>query len=223
MFSFVQKVLRIPALPRLRVACLLQSQEISSVARTVSGINKGDKSILVNWNKEKDVWSKFHFNWLRDNCPCPKCKHPELKQRLLDTLEDATPSKVDVEGKDAVEVEWRDGHRSQYSHDWLLTNSYCHNNISVIKPPPAPKRKITLWDRDTVPDPPPEVNYHDVMADDKGMLALLQKVYQYGYCFILDTPPTRESNIAVGQRIGPMQNSYYGQQWYVELGNLSVE
>ena len=221
MFSFAQKVVRIAGPARAAYLFPL-ARRLASVT-TVSGIDKGDESILVNWNKKKGAWSKFHFDWLRDNCPCPKCKHSVLQQRLLDTLEDATPTKVDVEGKDAVEVEWRDGHRSQYSHDWLLTNSYCHNNISVIKPQPAPKRKITLWDRDAVPDPPPEVNYHNVMADDKSMLALLQKTYQYGYCFILDTPPTLESSVEMGERIGPLLNSFYGLQWNIELGKMNVE
>ena len=196
---------------------------MTSSVTTVSGIKDGDGFIAISWNKEKDVWSKYHFNWLRDNCPCPKCKHPELKQRLLDSLEDPTPVNVDVESKEAVQVEWRDGHHSQYSHDWLLANSYCHNNISAIKPLPAAKRKVTLWDGDTNPDPPPEVNYHDVMVNDKALLALLQKTHQYGYCFILDTPPTQESNVDLGERIGPLKNSYYGKQWHIELGKMSLK
>jgi len=222
MFSLAQKVLRILGLVG-GPARFAYSFPLTRRITTVSGINRGDESILVNWNKERDVWSKFHFDWLRDNCPCPKCKHPELKQRNLDTLEDATPTIVYVEGKDVVEVEWRDGHRSQYSHDWLLANSYCHNNISAIKPQPAAKRKMILWDRDSVPDPSPEVNYHDVMANDKSLLVLLQKTYQHGYCFILNTPPSLESNIEMGERIGPLINSFYSMQWDIELGKMNVE
>jgi len=217
MLSLAQKGFHAPLLSR--VASLLPTRLASSLA----WIDKADDSILVNWNKEKDAWSKFHFDWLRDNCPCPKCKHPELKQRLLDSLEDPTPVNVDVKGEDAVQVKWRDGHRSQYPHDWLLANSYCHNNISAIKPPPARQRKVTPWDRDTIPDPPPEVNYNDVMADDKSLLALLSKTYQYGYCFILNTPATLESNIGMGERIGPLMNSFYGVQWNIELGNMDFE
>jgi len=221
MLSLARKAL---ARAAYALACALPTRSrLASSLTATNGIDKADKSILVNWNKEKNVWSKFHFDWLRDNCPCPKCKHPEYRQRLLDSLEDPTPVKVDVEGKDAVQVEWRDGHHSQYSHDWLLANSYCHNNISAIKPPPASKRKITLWDGDTIPNPPPEVNYHVVMMDDKSLLDLLQKTHQYGYCFILDTPPTLESNLELGEKIGPPQNTIYGTQWYLEVGDMSYE
>ena len=165
---------------------------------SAAAISKNEDSILINWNKEKNSWSKFHFDWLRDNCPCTKCEHPKYHQRLINGLEDATPANVDVEGSEAVEVEWRDGHHSQYSYNWLLTNSYCHNNVTKA----TKKREITLWDRNSMVDPP-EVNYNNVMTDDKELLAFLKNTYQYGFCFVLNTPPTRESMFEIGSRVGP--------------------
>ena len=186
----------------------------------VSKVNKDEKSILVNWSKEKDSWSKFHFDWLRDNCPCTECKHPEYDQRLLTTLEDPMPANVDIDGTDdAVEVEWRDGHRSQYPYSWLLANSYCHNNVTKET---SNKRKITLWDRNSMVDPP-EVNYNDIMTDDKRMLTMLRNLYRYGFCFIMDTPPTKESMLDAANKVGPIQTSYYGLQWYMEAGNMNVK
>ena len=96
-------------------------------------------------------------------------------------MEDATPVNVDVEGSEAVEVKWRDGHRSQYSYNWLLTNSYCHNNVTKAKK----EREITLWDSNSMVDPP-EVNYSKVMNDDKELFAFLKNTYQYGFCFVMD-------------------------------------
>jgi len=187
----------------------------------VSKTEKNEKFIVVNWSK-KDSWSKFHFDWLRDNCPCLNCKHPVYDQRLLTTLEDATPVNVNVEGSEAVEVEWKDGHCSQYSYNWLLTNSYCHNNIT--KETAANKKKVTLWDSNSmVTVNPPEVNYNDIMTDDKKLLTLLRNLYQYGFCYILDTPATRESMLEAASRVGPIQNTYYGTQWYVEAGNMHVK
>ena len=183
---------------------------------TTAAVSKLDKSILVNWNKGNDSWSKFHFDWLRDNCPCPKCKHAEYDQRLLITLEDPTPANVDVEGSEAVEVEWRDGHHSQYPYSWLLANSYSHNNITKET---GNRRKITLWDSNSkVTVNPPEMNYNDIMTDDKKLLTLLRNLYEYGFCFILDTPTTGQSMIEAANRVGPIQNSCYGQQWYMEVG-----
>ena len=183
----------------------------------VSKVDKDQKSIHVNWNERKDSWSKFHYDWLRDNCPCTKCKHPEYGQRLLTTLEDPVPANVDVEGSDdAVEIEWRDGHRSQYPYSWLLANSYCHNNVTKET---GKKRKITLWDSNsTVTVNPPEMSHNDIMTDDKKLLTLLQNLYQYGFCFVLDTPPTKESMMEAASRVGPILNSFYGPQWLMEVG-----
>lgn len=185
-------------------------------------LDKDEKSVMVNWRKGKDSWSKFHFDWLRDNCPCTDCKHPEYGQRLLSTLEDPTPANVDIESSsEAVKVEWRDGHHSQYPYNWLLANSYCHNNITK---PTGDKRKITLWDSTSpVTINPPELNYNDIMTDDKMLLMALRNLYQYGFCFILDTPPTKEALFKAASRVGPILTvGYYGDLWYLTVGS-SVE
>ena len=187
----------------------------------VSKIDKDENSILVNWGKGKDSWSKFHFDWLRDNCPCTQCKHPVYDQRLLTTLEDPIPANIDVKGSEAVEVKWRDGHHSQYPYGWLLANSYLHNNVTKET---SNKREITLWDSSSmVTVNPPGVNYNDVVTDDKKLLALLRNLYQYGFCFVLDTPCTKESMMEVADRIGPILNSYYGLQWHMVAGSAELK
>ena len=70
---------------------------------------------------------------------------------------------------------------------------------------------------------PPEVNYSDIMADDKKLLTLLRNLYQYGLCFVVDTLPTKESMMEAVNRIGPVQTYYYGLQWYMEAGSMDVK
>ena len=185
-------------------------------------IDKDENSILVNWAKKKDSWSKYHFDWLRDNCPCTKCKHPEYDQRLLNTLEDPIPVKVDIKaGSDAIGIKWRDGHDSQYAYNWLLANSYWHNNITKET---DIKREMTLWDSNsTVTANPPEMYYNDIMNDDKRLLTLLRNLYQYGFCFVLDTPCTKGSMIEAASRVGPILNTYYGLQWQMTAGDMKIK
>ena len=187
----------------------------------VSKIDKDGNSILVNWSQERDSWSKYHFDWLRDNCPCTKCKHPEYDQRLLNSLEDPIPAEVDVKGSDAVGIKWRDGHDSQYTYSWLLANSYWHNNIITET---VEKREKTLWDSDsTVTINPPEIHYNDIMTDDKKLLTLLRNLYQYGFCFVLNTPCTKEAMVKAASRIGPILNTYYGLQWQMTAGDIKIK
>ena len=214
-----------PASIHFRVIPAISSRKLATtaaVSRHNCEVDKDENSILVNWRKENESWSKFHFDWLRDNCLCTKCKHLEYDQRLLTTLEDPVPANVDVEGSnDAVEVEWRDGHRSQYPYSWLLANSYCHNNVTKET---GEKKKITLWDGNSMAAlNPPEVNYNDILTDDDKLLALLRNIYQYGFCFVLDTPLTTEAMVEAASRVGRTQNSYYGQQWYMEAGNMEIK
>ena len=210
---------------QLKVLRDITSRTLSAVTTlAVDDVDKRENSILVNWSKEKDSWSKYHFDWLRDSCLCTKCRHPGYNQRLLDTLEDATPTSVEVEDSAAaVEVEWRDGHRSQYSYEWLLANSYCHNNVNKPAKPGEDKiKEITLWDHKTMVDPP-QVNYNNMMTNDNSLLTMLRAIYKYGFCFILDAPVTKESMTAAGDRVGPFKNSYYGQQWYMETTSHKKE
>ena len=192
------------------------------ITPAASKIDEDRNFILVNWSQERDSWSKYHFNWLRDNCSCSKCKHPEYDQRLLNTLEDPIPAKVDVEGSDAVGIKWRDGHDSQYTYDWLLANSYWHNNVIVETG--FKTREITLWDSNsTVTNNPPEIQYNDIMTDDKKLLTLLRNLYQYGFCFVLDTPFTKESMVDAATRVGPILNTYYGLQWQMTAGDMKIK
>ena len=203
----------------------ISSRKLATGAVSKCKVDRDENSILVNWRKGSgESWSKFHFDWLRDNCPCTECRHPEYDQRLLTTLEDPVPANIDIGGSDdAVEVQWRDGHRSQYPYNWLLTNSYCHTNVTKLLKETG-RKKITLWDNNSMASAnPPEVNYNDVMTDDDILLTLLRNIYQYGFCFILDTPLTTEAMVEAASRVGRTQNSYYGQQWYMEAGSMEIK
>ena len=67
---------------------------------------------------------------------------------------------------------------------------------------------------------PPEVNYNDITTNDDN---LLRNLYQYGFSFVLDTPPTKEAMMKAANRVGPIQNSYYGLQWCMEAGNMKIK
>ncbi len=47
--------------------------------------------------------TELHHLWLRDNCECSECVHPQTRERLLDTFAldpDVAPMSVDVDGGD---------------------------------------------------------------------------------------------------------------------------
>ena len=181
-------------------------------------------SMLVNWDYQKGAWSRFHYEWLRDNCRCPKCFHPDTAQRILQTtVKDAEPDSVKADDEQ-VEIKWKDGHSSQFVLSWLLENSYCHHNIDNIKPPGIKKPTQTLWDAEYFRNRElPSVDYDEYMKSDEVLLKMLQKFRQYGLCFIHNTPVSEEATGNALRRIGPLKRTYYGEVASFAAGNLSIK
>jgi len=188
---------------------------------TVTATDRND-SLLVNWDYEKGAWSRFHYDWLRDNCQCPKCRHPDTRQRILRTTEDTRPDNVQSDNE-RVEIKWKDGHNSQFVHSWLLENSYCHHNVDNIRSP-TKRQTQTLWDAEYFNNRElPSVDYEEYMKNDEVLLKMLQKFKQYGLCFIYNTPVSEEATGTAIQRIGPLRRTYYGDVWTMVAGSMAIK
>ncbi|KAI9370189.1 P-loop containing nucleoside triphosphate hydrolase protein [Aspergillus egyptiacus] len=59
----------------------------------------------------------------------------------------------------------------------------------------------------------PTVSYGDVMANDKGLLSWLEHIYDWGFCFVKDTPVDPESTEALLKRIAFIRHTHYGGFW----------
>ena len=180
-------------------------------------------SMLVNWDDKKGAWSRFHYEWLRDNCRCPKCYLPDTAQRILRTTENARPDSVQSDDE-RVEIRWKDGHSSQFVLSWLLENSYCHHNIDNVRPAATKKPALTLWDAEYFNNRElPSVDYEEYMKSDEVLLKMLHKFRQYGLCFIHNTPVSEEATGDALRRIGPLRKTYYGEVWSFVAGNMSIK
>ena len=182
--------------------------------------------VEVNWKltqQQLGSRSKFHYVWLRDNCMCPQCFHPETSQRLVNALQvplDVSPSRVEFTTKsNALRVEWKDGHISEYSMAWLRKNSYEHERDGNH---PAPRFEsdrddtndnISVWGKEIASNPP-LVEFAKVMQDDRECLECLKLVKKYGFCFIHGTPVSvEESHKLMSSMFGVIRNTFYGPFW----------
>ena len=211
---------------KLLASPTLKNTSALKKAYAVASVSKDHDSLLVTWDKQKDVWSRYHYEWLRDNCACSSCRHPETGQRVLTTLEDYRPDIIQGDfDNEQVKIKWNDGHNSQFQHRWLLENSYYHSgNIASVKP--ATKGvdiDIVLWDAEYFKNTePPSVGYEEFMKSDGGLLKMLQQFRKYGLCFIHNTPASKEATSDAIKRIGRLKNSYYGGVWNIIAGSMSV-
>ncbi|RDH24586.1 trimethyllysine dioxygenase TmlH [Aspergillus niger ATCC 13496] len=157
--------------------------------------------------------SNFGTFWLRDNCQCSKCIHPDTRQRTVDTF--AIPDDVRIKNLryeiEGVEVDWSDGHCAYYPFSWLKS----HSNKPVTKLESNPEltfRKIKSYvpGRDSTF---PTFPYSDIMADDGALRDWLEGIYDWGFAFVQGVPTNPESTEALLKRIAFIRNTHYGGFW----------
>ncbi|OJJ89649.1 putative trimethyllysine dioxygenase TmlH [Aspergillus glaucus CBS 516.65] len=153
--------------------------------------------------------------WLRDNCQCPKCIHPDTRQRSVDTFkipQDVSANKVRYESR-AVVVDWSDGHTGVYPIFWLLA----HQNKSPERPypsKPGPSLRRFRKFHPTDPNSPyPTVTHEEVMTDNKAVFDWLEKIYDWGFCFVEGVPVEPEATQKLIERIAFVRHTHYGGFW----------
>jgi gamma-butyrobetaine dioxygenase len=135
----------------------------------------------------------FHPLWLRDNCPCPECRHAS-GQRLIDTR--ALPDDLDVVEVDGTTVTFSDGHTSTFDPASLASA-------------PAPRRR-RLWGAE-IQNNLPVSRYDEVVAGGVALRDWLRAVDELGFA-ILTGCPTEPGTVAhVAALFGFVRETNYGR------------
>lgn len=139
--------------------------------------------------------------WLRDNCPCPACRHPS-GQRLLDTRslpDDVSIVRGNVNG--AVSLSFSDGHTSQFDEAWLRANSGEPKRAS------SPRR---LWAAEIQHDLPVH-RYEAVAAGGEALRAWLADVDERGFALLCGGPVQAGTVTRVVELFGFVRETNYGR------------
>jgi len=149
--------------------------------------------------------------WLRDHCPCPKCLHPETRQRLSDSVafdEALAARRVSIAANaPELEIEWSgdDGHVSSFDAAWL-------RKATRLAPATGPER--VLWDDARLGGAVPHVAYDALMApgdsSDRVLKDWLEKIERFGFAFVESTPATPEATQAVARRTAYIRETIFG-------------
>lgn len=137
--------------------------------------------------------SEFHYVWLRDNCGCAECVHPDTKERILVThtiTEDIAPEKVEVV-EDRLSIIWnQDKHQSEYSLAWLAAHNYSHASgdfdTSSFESGTA-KSNLKLWGSE-FQNSLPNFDYQDIRNDPKVLLEWCEVLRDYGLVIVRGAP-----------------------------------
>ena len=145
--------------------------------------------------------SRFHYFWLRDNCP--DCRSPNGQKlhetNLLDP--DVRPSAVD-HSDDVMTIEWSDGAKSVYPVSFLVSSRYDNAEADT-------DRKI-LWDCN-IEDQVHEHDYDKVRSDPAALKLWLQDIATFGFGLLQGVPTVEKKIFDVVDLFGFVRDTNYGK------------
>ncbi|HIN18912.1 MAG TPA: DUF971 domain-containing protein [Gammaproteobacteria bacterium] len=168
----------------------------------IQDIATGHRGITIDW--DDGHVSEFHFSWLRDNCRCSACWHPQAQERLFDALaitSELIPSAVRNDSEGTLIIDW-DGHESIYDPTWL--RQHCYSASERARRLVAP----TLWNS-TLAANPPKVSYESIMSGDAGLANWLKLISEYGFALMHGGPAMPGEIANVVQKIANLRATNY--------------
>jgi gamma-butyrobetaine dioxygenase len=170
-----------------------------AIARVVPGQGK----LTIDWQNGSS--EKFHYLWLRDNCPCPRCLHSN-GQRLIDILDlplNSTPSTATIDESGALFIRWNPGgHESRYSAEWLQEHSY--ENTARARH----RRKPLVWDGRFRPA---QTSWTEMARDPDLERRWLEVLLDTGFALLRNVPAQSGMVAEVGDHIGFVRTTNYGR------------
>ncbi|WP_329551308.1 2-trimethylaminoethylphosphonate dioxygenase [Streptomyces sp. NBC_00696] len=157
------------------------------------------------------------LTWLRDNCPCTRCRDPRNGQKLFQITELPTDLALGAvrPTADGVEVDWApDGHRSAYSARWLTANRPEAGDDSADR---RGENGKTLWTAADLNGRLPEVSWSEYLDDLAVKASVLESVLGLGFAVLRDVPCHEGQVLEVAETFGYVRETNYGRLFDVRV------
>lgn len=151
--------------------------------------------------------SPFHYQWLRDNCPCPDCVYSVTREQLLEILdvpEDIHPERFEIGADGYLDIHWQGGHHSRYHPGWLREHAYDEASRSERR---ARRSTARPWAADLQLA---VFDYAALMADDAVLLQWLLVLRDVGLSQVRGLPTEPGALQTVARRISFIRESNFG-------------
>ena len=157
--------------------------------------------------------SRFHWLWLRENCLCADCHHPNTWERTVDTFlldRDIRAEKIEaVSSKETLSLIWPDGHVTAHTAEWLLHHAYDNHDVSDGLPDAVP------WTQDSINEKP-SITAAAVMETELGLSTLICQLREYGFSIVKNLAPKIGQVEKLAQRVGYLRDTHFGIDFTVE-------
>ena len=159
--------------------------------------------------------SQHLYYWLRENCPCPQCRHADALERIADFMAiplDVVPAAVCADDT-GLHLTWPthdvpcDG--THYGWQWL------EDHRSETEARLARKTRTRAWSLPLPTKPELSVPFAGVMADDGELERLLARVDAKGVGFVTGVPCDERAVTRIAERIAFVEESHFGRDFDV--------
>ena len=164
--------------------------------------------LKIIWEDNKT--SKFHFLWLRDNCP--SAIHPVARMRTFNILtvsKKIHPINTSI-NKNFLIIIWSEGNLiSKFKLKWLRDNCYTINNNKY-------KSDYIYWDSKKIKNfKDYKINHNLIIKSDKYLIRWLEILKKYGFAIIKNAPVKKKSGFNILNRISYHRETFFGTPFEV--------
>ncbi len=169
----------------------------------IAGLEHKPDRLAVTW--DDGAVSEYHYVWLRDNCACPECRHPDAWERTLDPLTVPPDLAGRAEnGEGALHVTWPDGHVTAMTTGWLRDHAYEPAARAARRRPAQP------WTGAEITTDPPVFAWSDVAADPGARIRWLRVVRDRGFAVLTGVPTEPGTVLEVARLISYVRETNFG-------------
>ena len=174
---------------------------------TINKIVKRNQFIEITW-LDKHI-SKFHFLWLRDNCP--SAIHPTANMRIFNILsvtKNIFPKEIII-NKNKLKIYWSEkNHKSNFEIKWLRDNCYSLKQ-KYISP-------YFFWDQKLKKTfNKIKIDHDKVLNKDNYLQKWLKLLHEYGFAIIKNAPIKKKSAFKILNRISHHRETFFGTPFEV--------
>jgi gamma-butyrobetaine dioxygenase len=174
---------------------------------TINKIVKKNQFIEITW-LDKHI-SKFHFLWLRDNCP--SAIHPTANMRIFNILsvtKNIFPKEIII-NKNKLKIYWSEkNHKSNFEIKWLRDHCYSLKQ-KYISP-------YFFWDQKLKKTfNKIKIDHDKVLNKDNYLQKWLKLLNEYGFAIIKNAPIKKKSAFKILNRISHHRETFFGTPFEV--------
>ncbi|WP_425450059.1 TauD/TfdA family dioxygenase [Virgifigura deserti] len=187
--------------------------------RRIVGARCEEGGVIVDWDDGRQ--SRFHAVWLRDNCACSACRHPQAMERqflLIDAPERITIQEAQTTLGGHLLVRFgaeRPGdapHVSRFDAGWL--RHHCYSDWARAERAWHPRSWNALGNSPGTALIP-TVEYKAVMETDAGLAEWLTAMRDWGVVLLRNAPAEPGEGLRIAGRVGPVRPTNFGTSYDV--------